>query len=436
MRTNSVSVFAFIILITAGACVDGDEVVVYMDATSTPSPTPAATAIESPTPSPEIPDDDGDSIVNAGDNCPDDSNPDQMDSDADGEGDQCDEFTYLAPGHCVVRVPYEIKDVAGQIVEAGVAVSEVACCSIDNDCFGNQNGRYCVLDAILAQATGEHTVATCQPCIQAPTSRAPDRSQNIGCDDGYDCVWGMQDLLPDGHLEELLEEWSSLTGAPDQSVWWCEESPVPPQPVLDPECADEIDYVLRPVYPEARAHLGSIVIDVDLDTPESYTDVRLLEFEIHACKGLEIEGLFFWFHLYDLYPQAENEGDPKDATGMIIGETPDGHWLTRFHDFTVWENGEVVYYTEDAHEMSISDEAASPQFRGPIRHLEPGDAIRFTFTVSVRPDNPPDEPYGFVTGLGHMGGVIFEGPPSPNPLGRFTPQDLDLTHPVPIRIIP
>ena len=56
-----------------------------------PSPVaPTATPTPGPTPTPTPTDLDSDGVPNASDNCPNVANPDQVDTDADGQGDACD----------------------------------------------------------------------------------------------------------------------------------------------------------------------------------------------------------------------------------------------------------------------------------------------------------------------------------------------------------
>ncbi len=78
--------------------------------TATPRPTPSATpsptasplatptVSPSPTPSGEPEDQDGDTVPNGSDNCPEQPNPDQLDSDGDGIGVACDDDFVISPG--------------------------------------------------------------------------------------------------------------------------------------------------------------------------------------------------------------------------------------------------------------------------------------------------------------------------------------------------
>lgn len=200
-------------------------------------------------------------------------------------------------------------------------------------------------------------------------------------------------------------------------------------PEFDPECGEDFDYVVRNIWPRTYE---SYRVDVDLGKRGSYTDVKLIEFELHACRAVNLAGMFFWFSPFGVFHE-EEESDLFDPEGIVVSEK----WVTRFHDFNVWEGGQIRYHEDLMAEMTVADTNGSAQFHdSKVRRVEAGEQVNFVFTASVRPENPPDQPYQFTVGLDEEGGLTFDGPPTPNPRNRRNPWGLTIAYPTLIRITP
>lgn len=222
---------------------------------------------------------------------------------------------------------------------------------------------------------------------------------------------------------------SSMTSAPTAEE---ETTPTPsatPVFALDPECRNGVDYVIRPA-----ESIGDVT--VRLSHVNALQDVPIMAFQVAACRTLSMEGMFFWFLGLDRLMDMEDT-DPLDGSGMIIGLTETGSWRTRLYGFTVWRDGETIFGPIDMHRYTIDDSAGSAQLYGPpFVHFRAGEAIRFVFSASVRSENPPAESYGFVTGLGDLGGLVFSEFSEPTPAGHVIARGADYTPVVYVWIMP
>lgn len=196
--------------------------------------------------------------------------------------------------------------------------------------------------------------------------------------------------------------------------------------VLDSECNDEIDYVVRTVYPKS---LDSSGITIRLSDAQNIEDAEMFEFAVSACRNITLDGLFVQFHTYGVFDEEENQ-DATDPEGFLL---PD--WSERFYNFTLLEDGEVVKRVGIATEMSVSDTGGSAHFRSLSRVLKAGEMVTYTFSASVRPEWSTYA--SFVTGIGdQLGGLIFNAPPDPNPLDRRIPWGVYITYPQMVSIVP
>ncbi|HLD20942.1 MAG TPA: hypothetical protein VJB64_02500 [Patescibacteria group bacterium] len=190
--------------------------------------------------------------------------------------------------------------------------------------------------------------------------------------------------------------------------------------LLDPECASgDYDYVVRSIWPTTPDNAG---VNLVLRSNSSLLDIVLVEYEVHACRIFNLTGGAFWFHSMDGFPGDEEEGDPRDASGVIVGETQYGAWIHRFHDFTLEVDGNVVGTLPEFLEMSVSDTAGSAAWLEMNYPMNPGDVHSFSFSASVRKDNAP-------TGQAHFSmeyAPTVAGKPSPNPFGRVSPWGVEI----------
>jgi hypothetical protein len=111
-------------------------------------------------------DTDQDTIPDSEDNCPYTANRNQADIDNDGIGDVCDD-------------------------------NDMGRCNDDSDCVGSPWGQHCIWSLI-------DNNGLCQECHDAGDPQ-------IGCQEGYECVWGFMDYPQDQSLQ--LDEL--------RSVYWC-----------------------------------------------------------------------------------------------------------------------------------------------------------------------------------------------------------------------
>ena len=198
---------------------------------------------------------------------------------------------------------------------------------------------------------------------------------------------------------------------------------------LDPECVyEEFDYIVRAIWPTSPS---SPVVEINLSSGD-LSDVPLLDYDVHACKQVILYGGAFFFK--DATPfEGDPHAEPRDAEGIIIGETREGRgWLTRFHDFQLIVNGELVAQLDEMHEMTVSDIAGSPQFRDLEYVMEPGDMLKFGFTASIHPDNPPKSVQRF--GLTYSPTVRWLEEREPGP--GYSPWGMQITYPQQIFIVP
>lgn len=180
-------------------------------------------------------DDDNDDVYHDWDNCNGSYNPDQTDTDNDGTGDACDEYTSApeseaslsrdAYGRCVIEVPYTLRDTNqvsvqypnGEPLESGTVTAVIDCCTWDGDCANSANGPKCVPDLSLSQAMGGIMINTCQACIQGDPIEG-----DLGCGAGQECMWGLDSLFSDQEMQQKLNWYGSFAGTPDQNHFWCE----------------------------------------------------------------------------------------------------------------------------------------------------------------------------------------------------------------------
>ncbi len=246
----------------------------------------------------------------------------------------------------------------------------------------------CDADYYVEDSDPQHGIVEVSRCIDSFT-----------CPAGYECGFDHRCVLVESQEEQKV--------------------------LLDPECSDEIDYVVRSVYPRTPDSVGYGVV-VKLSDMESVQDVELLEFEISACRYITFDHPSVWIESYGVSVDEENQ-NAADPEGVIL---PD--WSTRFYDFTITEDGEVVYYEEVPHEMTVADTNCSAQFhQGSPRAMVPGETVVFTFSASIRSEFPTSS--SFTVGEPRLG---FSMPPSPNPFDRRVPWGTHITYPQMVLIVP
>lgn len=196
--------------------------------------------------------------------------------------------------------------------------------------------------------------------------------------------------------------------------------------LLDPECVSgDYDYIVRALWPRTPK---SPIVEVNLHG-DDLIDIPVFGYQVHACTSFMLKGAGVWFTPADGFD--EEEGDPRDPTGIIIGEE-DGWWVHRFYDFRLRVGGELVAEQSELIEFTVADSNGSTMWNELEYPMNPGDMLEFEFSMSVREDNPPAEPHHFVAEYF----ATTEGAPTPNPQGRFSPWPLEITYPALIQLIP
>ena len=209
--------------------------------------------------------------------------------------------------------------------------------------------------------------------------------------------------------------------------------PIPDGVDLDPGCLSEedYDYIVRPLWQKTTED-DPIVLTFEPRFTDD--DVMLLEYEVHACNAVRLSGGVFFFTLHsELAGEDIGEYPHIDPTGMIIGAGDGLNWLTRFYNFKLWENGEVVSEIEHMHEMTVSDSAGTPHLWDLDYPMEPGETLVFGFSASLRDENRPDRDVYFTLKGGAS--VKIGEAPSPNPHDRYTAKGKRIEEPQMIRIV-
>lgn len=148
---------------------------------------------------------------------------------------------------------------------------------------------------------------------------------------------------------------------------------------LDPECTlGDHDYVVRGVWPRTQGDESPNF----LVRGEDIRDVDVLEYEVHACREIVVTGGSFWLYASNGFRGEEELGDPRDSSGMIIGELAN-QWVTRFYGFTLTVDGRNSY-SREVEEYTLSDSSGGPQWHDLNYRMKAGEILNFTLSTSVR----------------------------------------------------